>query len=152
MIIKQPKNFYPGLIFSLVGLGFVVLSPRYSIGTAAKMGPGYFPLVMGGLQFLLGVILAGKGLFAEQPRTTGEGLSFRVKPLALVLFSLVLFGLLLKPLGLIGATFVLVMFSSLASEEFRFWQAFGNSLVILTIILVIFVYFLELPLPVRPDW
>jgi hypothetical protein len=149
MRIRNAKNFYPGLIFTAAGLGAMIISGgHYQLGSLAKMGPGLFPLAMGGLLAALGVILAVLGLAAGRPAE--ERPSFKLKPAALVLSSVVLFGLLLKPLGLIGATFVLVMVSSVASEDFKLRQALLNSLAILAIILVLFVYFLELPLPVWP--
>ncbi len=49
MQIRNKRDFWSGMMFLIIGLLFVLLSRQYQLGTAAKMGPGYFPTVLGGL-------------------------------------------------------------------------------------------------------
>ncbi len=148
MAIRRPKDFYTGAMFLLFGGGAMALATEYQIGTAAKMGPGYFPFVLGAFLVGLGIILEIRSFLDTQGRK--EKPSFHLKPLALVLASVVVFSLLLRPLGLLGSTVLLVLLSSLGSHEFRLKEALLNAVALLFIVLVIFVYFLEFPVPVWP--
>jgi hypothetical protein len=148
MNIRRPKGFYTGVMFLLFGGGAMALATDYQIGTAAKMGPGYFPFVLGALLVALGVILWVRSLLDTQDRK--EGPSFHLKPLALVLSSVVIFSLLLRPLGLLGSTVLLVLLSSMASHEFKLKEALLNGVALVLIILVVFVYFLDFQVPVWP--
>jgi len=150
MHIKRTKDFKAGLIFMFFGIASAVISGSYQIGTSAKMGPGYFPFALGGVLTLLGLVISLRSL------SRGEGMrkarSFRAKPLVLVLSSVVLFGLLLRPLGLVLSTMILIIVSSLASDEFKKKEAILNAFVLLAIVLIVFVYFLKFQIPVWPSF
>jgi hypothetical protein len=150
MRIRHPKDFLTGIMFLLFGAAAMVFSTEYPIGSAARMGPGYFPFVLGGVLGLLGVVLLAHSLL----RATGthDWPVLRFLPVTLVLSSVILFGLLLRPLGLGGATLVLVLICSRASSEFRWKEAVLNAGVLTLIVLVVFVYFLEFPVPIWPIW
>jgi len=146
--INKIKDFKAGLIFIFFGIASMVFSASYQIGTSAKMGPGYFPFALGGVLTVLGLVIALRST------SRGEGArkarSFRAKPVVLVLSSVVLFGLLLRPLGLIFSTVILIIVSSMASDEFKKKEAILNAFVLLAIVLFIFVYFLKFQIPVWP--
>lgn len=150
MHIRNTKDFYAGLVFFLFGIAAMVLAPCYQIGTAAQMGPGYFPFILGGMLTVLGLVISLRSI------SRGEGVrkarSFQAKPVVLVLSSVVLFGLLLRPLGLLLSTVVLIIVSSMASYEFKMREAILNALVLLVIVLVIFVYFLKFQIPMWPSF
>jgi hypothetical protein len=148
MSIRRPKDFYTGVMFLLFGGGAMALATEYQIGTAAKMGPGYFPFVLGGLLTALGIILWIRSFLRTQD--SQERPSFHLKPLALVLSSVVIFSLLLRPLGLLGSTVALVLLSSVASHEFKLKEALLNGVALVLIVLIVFVYFLEFQVPVWP--
>jgi len=150
MHIKNTKDFYAGLVFLLFGIPAMILSRWYQIGTAAKMGPGYFPFLLGGLLTALGLVILLRSLSKEEG--TKEVLTFHVKPAFLVLSSVVLFGLLLRPLGLLLSTVLLVIVSSKASFEFKLKEAILNALVLLAIVLIIFIYLLKFQIPVWPSF
>jgi len=150
MHIKRTKDFKSGLLFIFFGMASAVFSGTYQIGTAAKMGPGYFPFVLGGLLTMLGLVVSLRSL--SRGEETRKARSFRVKPVVLVLSSVVLFGLLLRPLGLIFSTVILIMISSMASDEFKKKEAILNAFVLLAIVLIIFVYFLKFQIPVWPSF
>jgi Tripartite tricarboxylate transporter TctB family len=146
--IRSQKDFASGLMFVLVGLGFSFVARGYSMGTAAKMGPGYFPFLLGLVLALLGAVvtigaLSSKG---EQDQLA----RWDLKILLWILGSVVLFGLLLKPLGMVLSVFVLVIVSSMASHEFSWKGALLNSVVLVLISMGAFVYGINLQMPVWP--
>ena len=150
MHIRHPKDFLTGIMFILFGAAAMTFAAEYPIGSAAKMGPGYFPFVLGGVLGLLGLVVLARSLLWA---TGAHGWpTLRVLPVTLVLSSVVLFGLLLRPLGLVGATLVLVLICSRASSEFRWKEAALNAGALTLIVWVVFVYFLEFPVPVWPAW
>ncbi len=126
----------------------MAMSVGLNIGTAAKMGPGYFPFVLGALLGVLGAVILLRGVAGASG--SHEWPILQVKPLAAVLLSVVLFSQVLLPLGLLLSTVLLVVLSSTASHEFRWKEALVNAAVLVTIILVVFVYFLEFQIPVWP--
>jgi hypothetical protein len=146
--IKNPKDFYAGLVFMFFGAVSMVIAPRYQIGMAARMGPGYFPFVLGGMLTILGLVISLRSVSRDGGGR--KGIPFRTKQTVLVLSSIVLFGLLLRPLGLILSTLILVIISSTASYEFKMKVAIMNAFILLIIILIIFIYFLKFQIPVWP--
>jgi hypothetical protein len=148
MRIGHPKDFCSGVMFMLFGAAAFFFAEDYNIGSAAKMGPGYFPFVLGALLAALGVTLLLRSVFWT--KGLQERPAFHLKPLVLVLSSVVLFGLLLRPLGLLVSTTLLVVVSSMASHEFRWKEALLNAAVLILIVLLIFVYFLDFQVPIWP--
>ena len=145
-LIRNPKDFGSGCLFAGFGLVAVVLGATYPAGTAARMGPGYFPRALGIMLIVLGAILIIKSL-----RTTGARISMpTLKPLVVVLCSVVLFGLTVVPLGLVLATMLLVLASSVASHEFRWKEASIASVVLAAFVVAVFGYGLKLQLPILP--
>ena len=140
------KDFYAGLMFIFFGAFAVVVSQNYPMGSAERMGPGYFPIILGGCLALIGLIVAGRGLcFSTE---VIEPWSFR--PLILILGSVVAFAFLVEPFGLIVATLVLVVISFLGGWEFCFREMVLSCLALVAIALTIFVYVLGLPFKVWP--
>jgi hypothetical protein len=131
------------------GIGAMGLSVSYRIGTAAKMGPGYFPFVLGGLQTALGLCLLIRSLSTGEKET--KRLSFRLRPALTVLSSVVLFGLLLERLGLLPCTVLLILGSSMASDEFRMREAILSAGALIMVVLVVFVFFLKFQIPLWPS-
>ncbi len=145
-LIRNPKDFLSGLLFMAFGLAALVLSGEYAIGVAARMGPGYFPRVLGILLLGLGAILALGGFRA----TTEEQPVWHWKPLFIILLSVGVFILLGERLGLVLASTILVFISSLASDEFSWKEALISGLIQGAVAVVVFVYGLSMPLPVWP--
>jgi hypothetical protein len=146
--IRNQRAFVSGVLFLAFAAFFFVTALNYPAGTAARMGPGYFPR-------LLAIVLAAIGLavMAGAVRPTAERQLLRrwdMKGLAWVTGSVALFALLLFPLGLVGALFVLIVVSSKASAEFTWTGALANAAVLIALCLVVFVYGLSLQLPVWP--
>ncbi len=144
--IRNERDFYSGLIFVLFGLAALFFAHGYSLGSALRMGPGYFPTALGTLLAGLGFIVVGRSLVLEGSKITG----IAARPLILILVAVVAFGLLLEPLGLVAATIVLIAIGCLASPEFRWRDMVTLGLVLPVLALGLFVYGLGLPLKVWP--
>ena len=147
-VILSHQDFASGIMFIVAGAAFAILARSYRMGTAGSMGPGYFPFWLGVVLVLLGVVvlvqsLSRKGVIDRIPR-------WDVKTLLWVLGSVVLFGLLLQPLGLVLSIVVLVLVSSMASHEFTLKGAAGTALAMVVMSLAAFVYGLKLQFPVWP--
>jgi putative tricarboxylic transport membrane protein len=150
MRIRHPKDFCAGVMFLMFGAAAVFFATDYNVGSSAKMGPGYFPFVLGGLLAVLGVTLMVRSVFWTQQPQDWPALHY--KPLVLVLSSVLLFGLLLRPLGLLVSTTLLVVVSSLASPEFRWKEALLNAAALIFIVWVVFVYGLDFQVPIWPSF
>jgi len=148
MKIKSPKNLWAGLMFLAFGLFFVVWAvANYQMGTAVRMGPAYFPAVLGGLLAFLGVVILLESFAVEGPLVP----RFHFRPLLLISAACVAFGYLIKPLGLVLSILVLVFVSALGGHEFR-WKEVTILFVILTVFSVlVFVKGLTLPFPLWPS-
>jgi len=150
MKIKNQEDFWAGVMFVIFGAFFVILGVQYKIGTAAKMGPGYFPTLLGVIVIFLGIIISGSSLSTTEagPKTT----KFGWPSLFFILGSVVLFGLLLRPLGLILSLFILIATSSYASKKFSWRSMLVNSAVLILMCVAIFVWALQLQIPLSPSF
>ncbi len=144
--IRSSRDFYSGVIFVLFGLVAFLMARSYPLGSAGRMGPGYFPTVLGLLLAGLGLVIVGRSLVLEGPRVTG----FALRPLILVLAAVLAFGLLLEPVGLVAATVALVVIGCLAGAEFRWRDVAILCVILIALALGLFVYGLGLPLKVWP--
>jgi hypothetical protein len=150
MQIRRPKDFYAALMFLLFGAGAMIFSLGYPIGTAAKMGPGYFPFALGAILAALGLwVLAGSLRRGADPQ---EKPALKIKPAVLVLSAVLLFSLLLRPLGLVAATGLLVVVARAAGHESRLKETLASAAVLAVVVFVVFVFFLEFPVPVWPSF
>lgn len=150
MKIRDQKNFWSGVMFIAFGAFFAGWAQHYDMGSAARMGPAFFPTMLGALTFLLGIIVLIDGLATEHADGKIEPFNFRA--LVLVLGSVVAFGLLLRPAGLLVALFVLVGVSSLGSHEFRLRDVLLLSIGMSLLVLAVFIYGLSMTIPVLPSF
>lgn len=144
--VRHPKDFWSGALFVAVGIGAIVLGSRYTLGSAARMGPGYFPRVLGILLVVLGGMLALRALAVGGPKVE----RMRWWPTLLVLGSVVVFGLIVQTVGLALSTMVLVVVASAASRGFRWKEALVAGVVLATLVTGVFVVGLNLTLPIWP--
>ena len=145
-VIRHPKDFFAGLIFVAFGAGAVVLGSAYPLGTAARMGPGYFPRILGIMLIVLGAALALRGL-----RLQGSPLPrWKWRPTLIVIGSVVLFGLIVTRVGLVFSTIVLIVLSSAASTEFRPKEALISGVLLAALAVGVFVIGLKLQLQIWP--
>ncbi|KWT79200.1 MULTISPECIES: tripartite tricarboxylate transporter TctB family protein [unclassified Variovorax] len=159
MKIKSQKDFFAGLMFTIVGIAFAWGATTYNVGTGARMGPGYFPLMLGILLGILGIIVIFTALTIET--VDGEPVGkIAWRPLAFIIGSNLIFGILLGGLpsiglpamGLIAAIYALVLVAGLAGEHY----SLKASLVLATILAVgsyvAFVVLLKLQFQVWPTF
>jgi len=144
--ITNPKDFWAGALFVAIGVGTIILGSRYTLGSAARMGPGYFPRILGILLIVLGAVLALRGT-----RTSGTRLPrFHWRPLVVVLGSVVLFGAIVNWMGVALSTVILIVAASAASREFRPREALIAGVLLATLAVGVFVIGLQLQLPIWP--
>ena len=192
--IKAPKDFWAGVMFVGVGAFFLVWAlTHYQMGTAVRMGPAYFPTVLGGLMVFLGVLVFIESLAMEGPPLTipfnighlvgavliyfalawifrrigisGEyailagtvvlvllSAKFRpaTKPLVLISAACVIYGYLMKPLGLVLATGLLIFIAAFGGHEFKWKEVTILYVVLIIFSILVFVKGLTLPFPICP--
>jgi len=147
-MIRHPKDFYSGLIFIAFGVGAIVIANNYPLGTAARMGPGYFPRILGILLILLGAALALRAL-----KLKGEPIAaWHWRPTLVVLGSVVLFGYIVNFAGLVLSTIILIVMSSWASTEFRLKESIIAGIALSVLVVLVFVVGLKLQLPIWPSF
>lgn len=147
--VRNPKDFWAGMLFLAVGASAasVVLLSGYELGSARKMGPGYFPIwIAGGLMFT-GLMLAGKALVTDGPRLE----NWALKPLLLVTLGVLLFAVIVNIAGLLPAIFLLVLISAFASVRFHLKWALPLALGLAVMSVLIFVKGLGLAVPIMPQ-
>ena len=147
MKIKGPKEFWAGLMFMAFGLFFLIWAQiNYQMGTAVRMGPGYFPSVLGGLLAVIGLFVLIDALVEAGPKVA----RFQFRPLVMILLACLAFAYTLKPAGLIGATALLVFISALGGHEFKFREVAILYVVLMIFSVLVFVKGLTLPFPIWP--
>ena len=144
--VRHPKDFVAGLMFVVIGVAAIVLGSSYSLGTAARMGPGYFPRMLGILLVALGAALALRSLRVQGAPLPG----WRWRPVAVVLGSVVLFGAILNYAGLVISTVALIVCASAASPEFRSREAVISGIALAVLAVLVFGYGLKLQIPIWP--
>ncbi len=147
--IKNPKDFCLGAVYLLSGAFALRLGSDYPLGSAGRMGPGYFPAVIASLLIVFGAASIVRSLL-----TVGEVIRVAaLKPLLLITGAIVAFGVLLNTLGLVVAMTVLILMSAAASEAFRFeWRATVGLVALVIFCSVVFVKTLGVPMPLVGDW
>ena len=148
MTIRNPKDFWSGLLFLFVGGATVLLAQKYPLGTAFKMGPGYFPTALGGLLAVVGLLAVARSFI--RPGTAIE--PFHLRLLLIVTGSTVLFGLLMRGAGLSVAVPVLVLTSAAASMYFRWRTVLILAAGLTALSVLLFVKGLGLPIPLIGPW
>jgi len=139
--LRNNKDVLAGLLFVLTGGFALFVAGDYQMGSAMRMGPGYFPRVLGGMLCLFGVVLTLRGLLTGE-KVSGE---WGWKPVALLTTSLVLFGFIVTRLGLIPALAVMFFVSALAGREFRFTEVLLLAAVMSVFAVGVFVFLLKMP-------
>lgn len=148
--IRNQKDFAAGLIYLVAGAGFSLGALNYKIGEAARMGPGWFPFWVGVLLALLGLLVVFK---AVRPAASADPLQRPdLRAMGWILGSVVLFGLLLQPLGLVLALVALVLVSSRGSHEFRWMGALINTVVLILFSAGVFIQGINLQIPLWPSF
>lgn len=159
MIIKSQKDFFSGLMFSAVGGAFAIGASNYTIGTGARMGPGYFPLMLGILLAILGLAIMLKAMAVETEGGDKIG-KWAWRPLFFIILANVAFGVMLGGLpsiklpsmGLMVAIYVLTIVASMADGKFHTRDVLILATILAAGSYVAFILVLKLQMPVWPTF
>lgn len=159
MKLKSQKDFFAGLMFMALGGAFAWGATGYTVGQAARMGPGYFPLMLGVILALLGVFIVFESLVVDTEDGEKIG-SFAWKPLGFIIGANLAFGVLLGGLpsigvpamGLIVAIFALVFIASAAGDTYRLKEIAILAVVLAILSYLAFIKLLNLQFQVWPSF
>lgn len=143
------RDIVAALLLLIVGTTVVVLSLHYQLGSPAQMGPGFFPLLAGGLIVVFGAVIAARALIAAPTAAPLPG--FAAKPVLGTLASIVLFGLVIGGGGgLALSVFLLSLAASASGHDFRVLPSIVLAAALAAVSVLIFVVGLRLPMPILP--
>ena len=148
---RAVTDILAGLIFVAFGLAFAIASSSYDIGTPLRMGPGYFPLALGGILVLLGLLIVGKGLISGSGAEERLG-SVPWRALVLIVLAVLFFGSTVRGLGLVPATAVTALLTALASYRTGILAAVAIAAGLTVLCVLIFLVALQLRLPMFGPW
>ena len=159
MKIKSQKDFFSGLMFMAAGIAFAWGATNYTVGEGARMGPGYFPLMLGILMAIIGLAIMFTGLTVETE--DGEPIGkFAWKPLLFIIGSNVVFGICLggipklgiPALGLIVGIYALTFIASMAGDEHKNKEVLILATALAILSYLAFIVLLKLQFPVWPSF
>lgn len=159
MQIQSQKDFFAGLMFTVVGAAFAYGATGYQVGTGGRMGPGYFPLLLGVILAFLGSVIMFKSLVVRTADGDRIG-KWAFKPLILIIAANLLFGVMLgglpsiglPPMGLIAGIFALTIVASLAGTEFKLKEVLALSAILSLGSYGAFILLLKMQFPVWPSF
>jgi hypothetical protein len=141
--LKKNKDFWAGLMLIGIGAAAIFIARNYRFGSALRMGPGFFPIILSALLIAFGICIVLMGLFRNGK--IEDHLSLRA--FVLVPLSLVLFSVLIKYAGFIPALVVLVFVSAAAGRDFKIKEVMILTVVLSLACTALFIWGLELPYP-----
>jgi hypothetical protein len=155
--LKNQKDFFSGVLFMAIGVSFAWSASRFSIGSAANMGPGYFPVLLGGLLTLLGGVLVFKALVFETEDGGRIG-RWAWRPVGFVVLANLVFGMAIgglssvgiPPMGLVLAIFALTVLAAKAGSEFHWKEVLVLASVLALGSYLTFVVLLKLQIAIWP--
>ena len=159
MKIKSQKDFFSGVMFMAIGIAFGWGATTYNVGEGARMGPGYFPLMLGIVLAILGLVILFESLVVETEDGEPIG-SWAWRPLVFIIAANLAFGVLLAGLpsigvpsmGMIAAIFGLTIISSMADGKFHLRPTLILAAILAAGSYVAFILILKLQIPVWPSF
>lgn len=149
-LIRNQKDLGAGILYVAFGTVAWYIARDYGFGQASRMGPGYFPTVLAVLLIAFGLAAIIRSFVGKEGEVIG---AFAWKSVLFVCGSIVLFGLLLIPAGLIIALIVLCLVSAAASHYFKFeWKGVGALVILVVFCGLVFVKGLGVPMPLLGSW
>jgi Tripartite tricarboxylate transporter TctB family len=156
-LIKNQKDLASGLMFTIVGVAFAIGAREYTVGTAARMGPGYFPLLLGVILAILGLVITLQSLRTRQSEGHEIG-AIAWRPLFFIIISNLAFGVCLgglpsigvPPLGLFLGIVALTFLACLAGGKLKLKEAVILSAVLIVGSYATFILLLKLPFQMWP--
>jgi len=141
--LRSNKDFLAGLLFIAIGVMAVVVARGYPMGSAMRMGPAYFPTVLGGILVLLGAWVTARGIRSGE-KLKGE---WGWKPLLMIALAVLLFGFLMSRLGLVPALVAVFLVSATGGREFRLKEVLVLTALMSAFAVVVLLYVLKMPYP-----
>ena len=151
MKIKSQRDFWSGILFVVAGVVFAMGATNYSMGSSARPGAGYFPLLLSAAMAILGAVVLFKSLTIESEGGDSIG-AFAWKPLVVIVVAIAVFGVTIERLGMILAVPLLILISSLAGDEFKWKGVLVNAIVLTLFAWLVFVVGLKLTIPIWPSF
>lgn len=146
--VRNPTDFWSGLVFLAIGTTFLVIGQRYQFGTPLRMGPSFFPIVLSSLLLLLGSITLIRSFI--QP---GEAISrFAIKGMLVIVAGAVAFGVLAREAGIVPAVLAMTVITAYGSVKFKWKTAIIMAICLAAFCSLVFVYALGLPMPYFGEW
>ena len=146
---RSLKDILAGLVFVAFGLVFAVVATSYEIGSPVRMGPGFFPFVLGCLLVLLGGVIAVKGLLVGDGEPIG---AIPWRAVGLIIAAVLFFGLTVRGLGLVPSVFVTALVSGYASRRTSLVMGLLVTVGLTLLCILVFVVALRLRLPLLGPW
>jgi len=137
------KDFWAGMMFLGIGAGAIIGSRNYPFGNTLRMGPGYFPTMLGGILILFGIYVMVRGLRSDE-KIQGN---WSIRALIVLPLSMVLFGVLMELAGFIPALAALIFVSVASGREFKFMEVLLLTIFLGVISVAMFIWGLGLPYP-----
>lgn len=147
-MIRGKKDFWTGLVYIFFGSSALIIARNYPMGTAVKMGPSYFPTILGGILVLIGIVSLIRSFVKAGTPFAG----FTLRGMGMVVLSTVLFGLLVRKTGLIVALPLLVVVSALGSRETQWIPLVLLAAGLTLFCSLVFIKGLGIPLPLIGPW
>ena len=142
--IRSSQDFGAALVFIVIGTAGLYFGKDLAFGSAAQMGPGYFPSVLSGLILLLGLGLALKSLSLEGPPVERA----QLRPIGFIVGGILLFGVLINVIGLALTAVLLTVVVAYARREAKLVESLALGFGLAVFVIAVFVYGLSQPLPV----
>ncbi len=141
--LRNNKDFWAGLVFTGTGAAAMFIARHYPFGTTLRMGPGYFPRVLGGILILFGLYVMVRGLRSNE-KIQGN---WSVRALIVLPLSMVLFGVLMELAGFVPALAALIFVSAASGREFKFKEVLLLTVFLGVLSVAMFIWGLGLPYP-----
>jgi hypothetical protein len=142
------RDFVGGVLFAAFGVATTVIASGYSIGSSTRMGPGYFPLMVGSLIVVFGLILAIAALTSREPQPRVP--TFALRPLLFIIAAIAVFAALVDSLGVITAVAAMVIVARLSRIDGTLAEVAVTIVALCAIAVLVFVYGLNMPLQMWP--
>ncbi len=143
------KDVLAGVAFIGFGLAFAVGATGYDIGTPLRMGPGYFPLVLGGLLVVLAAVIIAKGFIAGEGADIGP---IPWKAIGLIIGALLFFGATIRGLGVVPSVFVTALLAGFSGRRPGAVAPLVIGVGLTVISVLVFIVALQLRLPLFGPW
>jgi len=142
--IKSPQDLGAAFVFILIGAAGFYFGWDLRTGSASRMGPGYFPMLLSGCIILIGLVVGARALIIEGPAVE----RFQLRPLSLLVIAALIFGYLIEEIGLAISGVLMILVATYAGREARLKEAVILSIVLTAFSIIVFVWALGQPLPV----